>query len=108
MTDLPPEVFGRWIHSHEEDTAGTTVYRRSTHPFPPSRGRRGFEIHPDGTFVRHAIAAADGSTAVRGRWTTGGPARIQMTFPDGVGTPETVEVISVDREVLKLRKWSPL
>jgi len=104
VTDLPPEVFGRWIHSHEEDTAEASVYRRSTHPFPPSRGRRGFEISPGGTFVRYTIAAADGSKAVGGRWTAVEPARIRVTFPDGALEPETLEVISIDRDLLKLRK----
>ena len=104
MTTLPPEVFGRWIHSQEEDTAEARVYRHSTHPFPPSRGRRGFEIRPGGEFVRYAIAAADGSKAVPGRWTAERPARIEVTYPAGAGEPETLEVISVDRDVLKLRR----
>ncbi len=103
MTDLPPEVFGRWIHSHEEDTADARIYRRSTYPFPPSRGRRGFEIRPGGEFVRYAIAAADGSKEVPGRWTAERSAWIQVTYPEGSGPPETLEVVSVDQDVLKLR-----
>jgi hypothetical protein len=41
---------------------------------------------------------------VPGRWTAEHPARIQVTYPAGAGEPETLEVISVDRDVLKLRR----
>ncbi len=34
-------LLGHWIHSHEEDAHGVTVYRRKGYSFPPSRGRRG-------------------------------------------------------------------
>ena len=40
-----------WVHSHEEDTETEMVFRPASHPFPRSRGRRSFELRPDGTFV---------------------------------------------------------
>ncbi len=40
-----------WVHSHEEDTATQTVFRPATYDFPLSRGRRSFELRPDGTVL---------------------------------------------------------
>src|SRR5262245_50526487 len=36
---LPEEVFGRWVHSREEDAGGVRVFRPADYQFPPSRGR---------------------------------------------------------------------
>jgi hypothetical protein len=57
-----------WRHSHEEDGGDTLVYRLASFPFPPSRGRHGFELKADGTAVDSAIAPQDGSAPVVGRW----------------------------------------
>lgn len=66
MTD---DLFGRWLHSHEEDTAEATVYRRDSFPFPPSRGRHGFELRGDGSLVDLGPGAADRpSQGARGTW----------------------------------------
>ncbi len=44
MSDLPPELFQHWMHSHEEDSGDVQVYRPADYDFPPARGRRGFEL----------------------------------------------------------------
>lgn len=44
MTDLDACLQRRWLHSHEEDTADVRVYRPAEYPFPPARGRDGFEF----------------------------------------------------------------
>lgn len=58
----------RWVHSHEEDTDGEMVFRPATHPFPPSRGRTSFELHPDGTYLESSPGPVDLPEESRGRW----------------------------------------
>ena len=58
----------RWLHSHEEDTATEMVFRDSSYGFPPSRGRVGFELHADGSYIDLGIAPADGVMESEGTW----------------------------------------
>ena len=64
----PEELHQRWIHSHEEDTPQEMVFRPATHTFPPSRGRTGIELRPDGTYVETGIAPTDGPKLTQGKW----------------------------------------
>jgi hypothetical protein len=67
VAGLPPELFGHWIHSHEEDSGDLRVYRPAGYRFPPARGRRGFELRPDGSYVAHGPGPADKPTSRPGR-----------------------------------------
>jgi hypothetical protein len=58
-SDLPRQLFRHWIHSREEDQADVQVFRPPDFPFPPSFGRDGFEMRPDGQFIQHDIGRAD-------------------------------------------------
>jgi hypothetical protein len=58
----------RWLHSHEEDTDEAMVYRPATHRFPPSRGRTGFELRPDGTTAEIGIGPTDRREESQGVW----------------------------------------
>ncbi len=58
----------RWVHSHEEDTDTEMVFRPATFDFPPSRGRKGFELKTDGGLVEIGIAPADGPQETQGTW----------------------------------------
>lgn len=64
----PVGLVQRWLHSHEEDTATEMVFRPSNFPFPPSRGRTGFELHPDHTLVEIGIAPTDQPSETSGSW----------------------------------------
>jgi hypothetical protein len=101
MSDLPRAIFQSWIHSHEEDTPGEAVYRPSTYAFPPARGRDGFELRPNGEFIRYGIAAADGSVKLRGRWEQVGPNAIRIML-EGGNQPETMRILAVEEGVLRL------
>jgi hypothetical protein len=101
MHQLPESVFKRWMHSREEDAPGVTVYRPQGYRFPPSRGRSGFEILPDGGFLRIDIGPADGQRGVQGRWRVEPDQRVHVEYADG--REETLSIISVDDEVLKIR-----
>jgi hypothetical protein len=44
-----------WVHSHEEDSDEEMVFRPAAYEFPPSRGRRSFELKPDGILAEGGI-----------------------------------------------------
>jgi hypothetical protein len=61
-----------WVHSHEEDTATTTVYRPVNFPFPPSRGRKGFHLQQDGTLTSRKPGPTDQTLIAPGTWKVAG------------------------------------
>ena len=103
MSDLRTLLTRRWLHSHEEDTAEETVYRPADYPFPPSRGRMGFELRPDGTLVRIGIAARDGVTAQPGHWSVSEGDSPELALRSG-GSEEVLRVKAVDADRLTIRK----
>jgi hypothetical protein len=104
MNEVPPAVFGEWVHSHEEDTQDTSVYRRPGYDFPPARGRRGFALKRDGGFVWHRIAAADGNVDSMGRWRIEDNDRIVATFEEKQLEPLKLDLISCDGDVLRIKR----
>jgi len=65
----PETIAGAWLHSHEEDSDGEMVFRPKDYPFPPSRGRIGFGLSPDGAATLIGIAPADGPSQEAAHWT---------------------------------------
>ncbi|HUR54236.1 MAG TPA: hypothetical protein VMZ71_08900, partial [Gemmataceae bacterium] len=57
-----------WVHSHEEDTATTRVYRPAGYAFPPTRGRTGFQLQPDGVLSTHKPGPTDQTATAEGTW----------------------------------------
>ncbi|TMR99922.1 hypothetical protein [Nonomuraea basaltis] len=105
MSSTPPDIIGSWLHSFEEDTETTAVYRPRDHSFRPSRRvRRGLEFRADGTFVELRPGPDDRPRPVTGRWRTQGAGRIQITFPEGHGTPFELTVVSCADGVLTISK----
>ena len=68
MDSNPKEILGRWLHSQEEDSATEMVFRPAEFPFPLSRGRVGFELKADGSYVDRGIAPGDGPLETSGEW----------------------------------------
>jgi hypothetical protein len=97
-------LVGSWLHSHEEDTASTVVYRPMEYDFPPARGRRGYEFRADGSCNVIGISPRDGAARTSCTWKLHGGAssEILISFPDG--RAESVPVVSVDSERLVVRK----
>ena len=95
---------GTWLSSHEEDRNDTLVYRPNTHKFPPARGRTGFAIKPYGRFEQFDIAPTDGLAGHEGTWTADGDTRLRIHLTDGQAPDYTLEIISLDKQVLKLRR----
>ena len=69
MPEKPEELLAKcWLHSHEEDTAIEMVFRPANYAFPPSRGRTGFDLHPDHCCMQIGIAPADGPEEQAATW----------------------------------------
>ena len=103
--DLPPELFLHWIHSREEDQGDVQFFRPEGFAFPPSFGRDGMEMRPDGSFVQDDIGPADGIVRTQGRWIQEAPGRIAVRF-DGAREDYTFMVVSVDESLLRIGRVS--
>ena len=87
---------GRWAHAHEEDgEGGEMVFRPSSHPLPPSRGRLVLELRPDGTSVTRAPGPTDAPVDTEGRWSLEGD---RLVVGDRAWTVASADA---DRLVLK-------
>ncbi|ALI99628.1 hypothetical protein [Rufibacter tibetensis] len=103
--ELPASVYGlTWLNSYEEDSVDVKTYRPNTFDFPPSRGRTGFMIQEDGTFLRYGIAPADGLEEQPGKWEAKGKNRLFITYDNPKHKPEELEIVSVSAEVIKIRR----
>jgi len=100
---VPPQLLQHWVHSHEEDAGGVEVYRPVSHPFPPSRGRRGFRLETDGRVEYDAIGATDRPQHLVGRWTADGPGLRLQFDSDGIA-PIEIEIVSLQGGKLEVRR----
>ena len=98
------QLEGTWLVSHEENRGDTLVYRPNTYNFPPARGRTGFALKPFGRFEQFDIAPTDGLQGREGSWTADGDTRLRLHLTDGQSPDYTLEIISLDKQVLKLRQ----
>jgi len=99
---LPLCLFKRWIHSHEEDYEGVKVYRPSDYKFPPSRGRKGFEIKVNGEFIYYGIAPTDGSIRFVGYWQAKSSHQIDAYTEEQTIKPYRINILSCDESVLRI------
>jgi hypothetical protein len=98
VAELPPDVFRHWVHSHEEDSGDVQVYRPADYDLPPARGRRGFELVPDGELRLYGPGPSDKPEATTARWSPAGEGRVRL------GDRE-LEIVSVSSDRLEAR-WS--
>ena len=94
------EIAQAWVHSHEEDTPTTTVYRLADFPFPPSRGRKGFQLDPGGTMISRKPGPTDRSMTSEGTWKL---SENQLELSPQGGSPQslTLELVEPDRLVVQ-------
>lgn len=92
MTGPPAEVLGLWVHSHEEDSGSTKVYRPASYNFPPSRGRTAVELRPDGTYIEYDSGPDDRGRAVVGRWQDVGGGGVETTVTRSDGSSSTQRI----------------
>ena len=102
MTGPPAEVLGLWLHSHEEDSGSTNVYRPASYDFPVSRDRTAVELRPDGTYIEYDSGPDDRGRALVGRWEDTGSGGIQLTVRRADGSARTRQVSSCADGVLVL------
>lgn len=95
-----------WLHSYEEDQSDILTFRPNTYDFPPSRGRTGFSLEEGGIIKQYNIAPTDGLEERIGYWEYTNGKQVIVTMK-GNGRPEErflIDVLSLEDEVLKLRK----
>lgn len=104
MSKTHNQLVGKWLHSHEEDTAKEMVYRRDDFDFPPSRGRNGYEFRANKTCNYIGIAPQDGSTLEGCEWKVTGrkPKKISLSFVNGKATE--LDVVSIEKDRLVIRR----
>ena len=57
-----------WVHSFEEDTEDSKVYRPESFQFPLARGREGMELKTDGALTGFQIGRNDVPAPEAGSW----------------------------------------
>jgi hypothetical protein len=92
-----------WVHSHEEDTERERVYRPATFPFPPSRGRTGFDLKPDNRCAGFGIAPADGVEEYAATWDLDDDDRLTI-YDDRRRPVHVLQLVSVDDDRLVVRR----
>ena len=90
----------RWTHSHEEDAAGLSVFRPSGWTFPRSRGRRSFELGPNGSLLGSRPDADDTVASTVGHWRLSGDGVLELDEPGGSSRMQVVEV-AADKLVVR-------
>lgn len=93
-----------WLHAHEEDQNDVRVYRPNTYAFPPSRGRTGFAFDHNGLFTQFDIAPTDGLEGSRGVWKAENDHLLSISLDDKKDPDYKLEIISLDKDVLKVRR----
>ena len=98
------QLEGTWLASHEENRGDTLVYRPNTYHFPPARGRTGFAFKPFGRFEQFDLAPTDGLASRTGTWTAYRNTRLRINLNQGSEPDYTLQIISLENQVLKLRR----
>jgi hypothetical protein len=100
---MQDELLGRrWIHSHEEDRDEEAVFRPASSELPPARGRRSFELRPDGSYVEAFPGPVDVPQETAGHWTLDGD-RLALR-PQEEGPQERWQVLESGEDLLRLRR----
>lgn len=95
-----------WLHSYEEDSGDTVVFRPNTFDFPPSRGRTGFTLESGGVIKRYEIAPTDGLEEQLGEWEQLDKQRVQIRMKPESSPPQNyeVEILLLEDDVLKIKR----
>ena len=103
MTGPPQEITGIWLHSHEEDTASTMIFRPRDYAFRPARWRDAIEVQADGTCIWHGSSADDRGESIPGTWEDlgNGQAQLTITTSAGVPLPRRVQSWAPDKLILE-------
>lgn len=100
----PDDLPKNWVHSHEEDTKTEMVFRPASYPFPLSRGRRSFELEPDGSLVEHGVAPNDRRQLAKGKWELKDDDRLVFYKSEAAEASRVLEIVSADKDRLVVKK----
>ena len=106
MDRKPPDtdvLSQRWIHSYEEDTETEMVYRPASFPFPPARGRSGFELQADGSCSLIGLGPVDRPELTPGTWSIDNEETPSIRI-NCEGSTHALALSSVDPQRLVVRK----
>lgn len=94
-----------WIHSYEEDSGEVKAYRPQDFDFPPARGREGFLINADSSFISYRIAPTDGTQKEKGSWTLH-DGMLKISFEEHKPEREVflLDIISFENGLLKTKQ----
>jgi len=99
---IDPRLLQRsWLHAHEEDTPGKTVFRPSTYALRPSRGRNGYEFLAGGRVIRLGHGPTDRRTSAQGTWSLDTQGRVTIHIPGSPDEVFQIENLEQDRLVVK-------
>ncbi|MCU1515972.1 MAG: hypothetical protein JWQ75_693 [Pseudarthrobacter sp.] len=104
MSGPPPDITGIWLHSHEEDTSSTMMFRPRNYSFRPARWRDAIEVRADGTCIWHGSSADDRGQAVPVSWEDLGDGSAQITIPADTGSPLHRRIQSWTADTLVVEK----
>jgi len=93
-----------WVHSHEEDTDAEMVFRPASYPFPPSRGRRSFELKPGGSLVEVGIGPTDRRQLAAGKWRLQKGNHIAFYAQSESVPSRVMQIASLEKDRLTVRK----
>ena len=94
-----------WVHSHEEDHDGCTIYRPQSYAFPPARGRAALDLCAGGQWTDHPIAAGDGNQAVPGgRWNLTSGGSIELFLPGQKKPNRVLQIVATTASKLTVRE----
>ena len=97
-------IFQHWVHAHEEDQNNYRAFRPSGYELPPSRGREGFEIRKDGSFIHYPIGAADVQGNELATWKLKGKSTLLVTPENPARPPFELHILETEKDFLKLAK----
>ena len=103
-SEIPPEIFKTWQHSYEEDVEDVRVYRPSGFDFPPTFFREAMTFKRNGEFLLTVPGPADVPELILGTWEAEASNQIRVKFEKGKHEAFTLQIISIDQEVLKVRR----
>jgi hypothetical protein len=87
-----------WVHSHEEDAPGEMVFRPDSYPFPPSRGRRSFQLAPGGQYRSSGPGPDDRTMSSQGTWSLDNSD--VLTLKPATGGTTQMKILSVSPDKL--------
>jgi hypothetical protein len=102
--DAPPSLLQVWLHSPNEDTKDSHVYRPRDLNQSPGRARRGFELRGNGDFVNIEVGQTDASTGSEGKWRLVAPNVIEVSHGSSDRPARVMRIVSHSPDRLEIKK----